>query len=86
MAADILAVPISTVASESTFSTGGRVMDPYRANLAPETIQALICGGDWMLKSHGIKKRDKLAFKFVLCKKYYDFQFTNHALILCNAG
>ena len=85
MAADILAIPIFIVASESTFSAG-RVIDSYRANLAPKTVQALICGGDWMLKSHGIKKRDKLAFKFVLCKKYYDFQFANHALILCNAG
>ncbi|XP_076937726.1 zinc finger BED domain-containing protein RICESLEEPER 1-like [Bidens hawaiensis] len=29
MASDILVVPVSTVASESTFSAGGRVIDPY---------------------------------------------------------
>ncbi|XP_020272551.1 zinc finger BED domain-containing protein RICESLEEPER 2-like [Asparagus officinalis] len=57
MAADILAVPISTVASESTFSAGGRVIDTYRASLDPKTVEALICGGDWMRKVHGIKKK-----------------------------
>ncbi|KAF7149979.1 hypothetical protein RHSIM_Rhsim02G0143700 [Rhododendron simsii] len=29
MARDVLAIPVSTVASESAFSTGGRVIDPY---------------------------------------------------------
>jgi hypothetical protein len=30
MARDVLAVPISTVASESVFSTGGRILDPFK--------------------------------------------------------
>ncbi|XP_061348150.1 zinc finger BED domain-containing protein RICESLEEPER 1-like [Gastrolobium bilobum] len=59
MARDILAVPISTVASESTFSAGGRVIDAYRASLAENTIQALICGGDWLRNKYGLKKKQK---------------------------
>ncbi|XP_038678348.1 zinc finger BED domain-containing protein RICESLEEPER 2-like [Tripterygium wilfordii] len=48
MAIDILAIPMSTVASESTFSTSGRVLDPYHSKLSVETMQVLICGGDWV--------------------------------------
>nr|GEZ70634.1 hypothetical protein [Tanacetum cinerariifolium] len=33
IAKDGLAIPVSTVASEATFSAGGRVIDPYRSAL-----------------------------------------------------
>lgn len=48
MARDLLAIPVSTVASESTFSTGRRVISPFRSSLKPNTVQALICLQDWM--------------------------------------
>jgi len=45
MAGDILAIPISTVVSESTFSAKGRVIDEYCSKLNEESIEALICRG-----------------------------------------
>lgn len=48
MARDVLAIPVSTVASESAFSVGGRVLDQYRSSLKCETVEALITTKDWM--------------------------------------
>ena len=47
IAHDLLVVQVSTVASESSFSAGGRVVDPFRSRLEPETVEALICLKDW---------------------------------------
>ncbi|GKC11880.1 zinc finger BED domain-containing protein RICESLEEPER 2-like protein [Tanacetum coccineum] len=44
MAAHSLAIPVTTVALEATFSTGGRVIEYFRASVkTKETLQALIC-------------------------------------------
>jgi hypothetical protein len=48
IARDVMAIQVSTVASESAFSAAGRVVDPYRSRLDPEMVQALICSKDWV--------------------------------------
>ncbi|KAL4344479.1 hypothetical protein AHAS_Ahas11G0182500 [Arachis hypogaea] len=48
MACEVLAIPLSTVASESGFSIGGRVLDPYCSFLTPRMVEALVCTGDWL--------------------------------------
>nr|GEX34641.1 hypothetical protein [Tanacetum cinerariifolium] len=46
MAKNVLAIPVSTVASEATFSAGGRVIDPYRSALKSSRVEMLLCGRD----------------------------------------
>ncbi|XP_043687054.1 zinc finger BED domain-containing protein RICESLEEPER 2-like [Telopea speciosissima] len=48
MARDILAVPASTVALESAFSLGSRLITEYHPLLTPEVVEALICLRDWL--------------------------------------
>ena len=48
LARDLLAIPISTVASESAFSTSGRVISSHRSRLNPNMIEALMCTQSWI--------------------------------------
>ena len=48
IARDVLAFPASSVASESAFSTCGRVITDHRSSLSAETVEALMCLEDWI--------------------------------------
>ncbi|KAL5575428.1 hypothetical protein UlMin_017127 [Ulmus minor] len=51
---DILAIHVTTVASEFAFSTGGRVVSPHRNRLHPKTLEALVCVQDWLWKGNKV--------------------------------
>lgn len=63
LARDILSIQVSTVSSESAFSAGGRVVDPFRGRLDPETVQALICTKNWI----GAAKGNLLIYFSFMC-------------------
>ncbi|KZV37398.1 hypothetical protein F511_01266, partial [Dorcoceras hygrometricum] len=67
MARDVLTVPISTVASESAFSVGGRILDQYRSAMKPEVVEALVCCRDWLIGEKGKW--------FLVCLLYIHFIF-----------
>jgi len=63
MAREVLAIPVSSVASESAFSTGDRILDQYRSCLTPDMVEALVLTQDWLrasLRSEAMKSLDKL--------------------------
>ncbi|XP_050245613.1 zinc finger BED domain-containing protein RICESLEEPER 3-like [Quercus robur] len=48
IARDILAIPVSTVALKSSFSTSGRLLSPHRSKLHQKTVEALMCAQNWL--------------------------------------
>ncbi|KAL6495697.1 hypothetical protein OROGR_030260 [Orobanche gracilis] len=56
IAKDIFAISSSTVASESAFSLGKRVVDPFRSSLSPKMVEDLVCTNDWLRAEFDIRK------------------------------
>jgi hypothetical protein len=60
MAHDFLAIPLHTVASESAFSCGGRILGDT-SSLNPEMLEALVCAKDWLYKPKQTNNEGKMA-------------------------
>uniref|UniRef100_A0ACD5YRM4 Uncharacterized protein n=1 Tax=Avena sativa TaxID=4498 RepID=A0ACD5YRM4_AVESA len=56
MAKNFLSIPATSVSSESTFSTGGQVLDDYRRSLKPAMVEALVCASSWIKGAHNDNK------------------------------
>jgi hypothetical protein len=48
IAREVLAIPATTVASESAFSTSGRVVSDHHTSLTLKMVEALVCTQDWL--------------------------------------
>lgn len=51
LARNVLAIQITSVASESAFSIGGRVLDDFRTSLTPFMVEAIVCTQDWLRRT-----------------------------------
>ena len=56
IARDVLAIPISIVAYESSFSIGGQILTPHRSRLHYTTLEALMCSKSWLWNSENAGK------------------------------
>ena len=86
LARDVLAIPMSSVASECAFSTGGRILDPFRSSLTPKCVQCLICFQDWLKQeTKPICVEESLEFleKIELGKTFYLFLEKIKYLLCC---
>jgi hypothetical protein len=72
-------IPISTGASESTFSTSGYILDDFRSSLTPFMLQALLCTQDWLRWSIPIDIEENIE-EFVMLR----FERQRNEIIKCS--
>ncbi|CAN1126431.1 Putative AC transposase [Linum perenne] len=48
IAKDVLAIPITSVASEYSFSAGGRLLDPHHSRLHYTMVESMMCTRSWI--------------------------------------
>ena len=64
IARDILPIPVTSVASESVFSTSGRLLSAHRSRLTPSIAEALMCMQAW---SRADMLGNLFNYQFVFC-------------------
>lgn len=71
---------MSTVASESTFSLGGRILDPFHSSLSPQIVEALLCTKDCMFGDKVIKIQSSIYIFFIvlILVSYFDIVETTN--------
>ncbi|KFK22491.1 hypothetical protein AALP_AAs58843U000100 [Arabis alpina] len=57
MARDLFAMQVSSVASESAFSTSGRIIEPYRSCLTHYMVEVLMCTEQWLKQDIKVESR-----------------------------
>ncbi|KAH0724901.1 hypothetical protein KY284_000766 [Solanum tuberosum] len=85
MVRDVLVIPISSVALECAFSTGGRVLDPFRSSLTPKLVQSLICVQDW-LRSEPLLINIEEDLEYLLQLELVSTCKFNYQLVMCGNG
>ncbi|XP_024009944.1 zinc finger BED domain-containing protein RICESLEEPER 2-like [Eutrema salsugineum] len=66
VAKDILAMQVSSVASESAFSISGRILDPFRSCLPHYTIEVLMCTEQWLKSEIRMDSRGTITIEQLL--------------------
>ncbi|XP_010468709.1 PREDICTED: zinc finger BED domain-containing protein RICESLEEPER 2-like [Camelina sativa] len=72
IAKDILAMQVSSVASESAFSTSGRILEPYRSCLTHKMIEVLICTEQWLKAEIYINEKGVSTVEHLLSEVEHD--------------
>jgi hypothetical protein len=76
IAQDVLAILLTSVASESAFSTEGRIIDHFWSSLAPKIVEALIYCQNW-LRSSPISKYGESLLPDIEDEESYKLESSN---------
>ena len=53
IARNLINIPITTIASESSFSIGKKFLTPYRSRLLPKNVEVTLCTKSWQYGFEG---------------------------------